>query len=102
MKILHNGGIVEPHPLHNPILPNAFTPPGTNVFNEGIPRPLTPGDYNGVPLTDAEFLHQSRHMDQLHRSDLTLTEFQRGENLKSVAKSLGTEKFKRIYETFKK
>lgn len=102
MKILNSGGIVPSHPIQSPVLPNAFTPPGMNVFNEGIPKPLQQGDFNAVPLADIEFLHESKNMDVLHRTDTLAVSYNRGANLKDLAKNLGHEKFQKIYTTLKK
>lgn len=101
IKILNSGGIVPSRPVHCPVLPNAFTPSAVNFFNEGVPYQPTAMDFNNVPLVDVEYLHDTRSMDSLHRTDTLAESYKRGENLKSLAKNLGKDKFKNIYSTLK-
>ena len=99
IKALNNGAIVQPTKLQLPTMPNKFAPPGVNEFNEGIPDKPDPNkDFNQMPLSDIEFLSGSKHMDDLHRTDALAESYKKGENLKSLAKNLGKDKFKEVYK----
>lgn len=102
MIALQTGSIPSPTKIQIPALSNSFKPQGINVFNEGLPLPPQPSDFNRVPISEMEFSHQFKSMDVLHGADVAAKELHRGEGLKALANEVGKEAFQNIYKTLKK
>lgn len=107
MRSANYGGTVEPTSLDLPEFGAKFAPESKNVFNEGIPRPLTDADYNGIPVAQMEEFAKGAHMDGLHRLDNLANDHAKGKALNAVldvdVQNFGKEKgYKNFINRFKK